>query len=74
MTKKPETATGEISFKDINLRTTNDLKVLRKVVGDIADNLQRNWQPESKYLDTASTRLVEAGVWLTMEIHKGVKP
>ena len=74
MTKKPETATGEINLKDFDLRTTYDLKVLRKAVSDIADNLQRSDQPKTLYREIVITRLMEAGMWLTMEIHRGVKP
>ena len=73
MTKKTETATGEINLRDCDLRTTNNLKVLRKAVCDITDNLQREDYP-SRHLGIAITRLVEAGVWLMMEIHRGVKP
>ena len=73
MTKKPETATGEINLKDFDLRTTYDLKVLRKAVCDITDNLQREGPPYSRHLGIAITRLEEAGMRLTMAIHE-VKP
>ena len=74
MIKRTSTdTTSEIDLKNVNLHTNNDLKVLRRAIVAITDNLQRKGQPKTRYREITVTRLQEAGLWLTMEIHKGVK-